>query len=373
MSENQDVVVIGGGAIGCAIAYYLAKAGVSVTLLERGELGSEASGASAGMLAPLSEAHEPGPFLDLMLASLRLYPELLAELAESAPGVEVEHEHIGVLRVATSPLERQELERRYQWQKTIGQDGVWLAGSEARELEPNLSPAVQGAVLSANEEQVNSKRLVEALAVAAQSLGAKFLANAAVLGFATGNAGKITAVRTTDETYSAGHFVLAAGPWTGKITGWLGFPLATKPFRGQMLALGGLSAPLQHIVWGTKGYLTPKRNDIIYAGTTVEDVGFRRNTTARGLNGIRRAATALVPALQEATVISSWAGLRPASADGLPILGRLAAWENVSLACGHFRNGILLTPITGKLMAQLITDGRAEADLGPFSPGRFPA
>jgi glycine oxidase len=154
----------------------------------------------------------------------------------------------------------------------------------------------------------------------------------------------------------------------------LGVTLPVKPMRGQMLAFPDLSAPLRHILLGQDGgYLAPKANGFLFVGSTVEDVGFRKNTTAKGLAGLRRTAATLVPSLAHAEVASDWAGLRPGSPDDLPILGPVPGWEGLSVASGHFRKGILLAPITGRLMAQGLTQGKAEVSLEAFSPSRFAA
>jgi glycine oxidase len=165
--------------------------------------------------------------------------------------------------------------------------------------------------------------------------------------------------------------VLAAGPWTGIFARRLGVPLPVQPVRGQMLAFADFAAPLRHIVWGQAAYLVPKANGFLFVGATVEDVGFRSGTTVRGQRGLQRGARSLVPSLAHSQVASSWAALRPGSPDGLPILGPVPGWDGLSVASGHYRNGILLAPITGRLMAQLLTKGKTEVSLAPFSAARF--
>jgi glycine oxidase len=165
--------------------------------------------------------------------------------------------------------------------------------------------------------------------------------------------------------------VLAAGPWTELLARRVNAAVPTPPMRGQMIAYRSTS--VHHAVWGEDGYLVPKPRGFIFAGATVEDAGFRKRTTASGLAGLQRAAAGMIPALRHTDVVSSWAGLRPGSPDGLPILGRVPDRENVFVAGGHFRNGILLAPVTGRLMTQLICEGRTEIDLRPFRPERFAA
>jgi glycine oxidase len=171
------------------------------------------------------------------------------------------------------------------------------------------------------------------------------------------------------DTIAADHVVLAAGPWTRRLARRLGVDVPTRPVRGQMLAYR--SSAVRHIIWGEDGYLVPKPGGFLFAGATVEDVGFRPRTTRQGLAQVRRMATATAPALRYPEVASDWAGLRPGSPDGRPIIGRVPGKDNVLVATGHFRNGILLGPITGRLIAQLVMEGRTELPLEAFSPARF--
>ncbi len=378
-----DVAIVGGGVIGCAAAYYLTKAGARVTLLERGEIGGQASGAAAGMLIPpaiylLREevqlalkrvgALPAGPLRDLGLASLGLYPSLVDAL-QNETGIDVQFIASGILLPAQTEGWAEALRALGRGQQESGPSLQWVEGEPLRRLEPSLSDRVLGAVFSPGEHHVNPGHLTQALARAAASRGATLRQRTAVAGFLTAGP-RVVAVRTTDgDKIAADHVVLAAGPWTRPLARHLGFDVPTRPMRGQMLAYR--AAPVRHILWGEDGYLVPKVGGFLYAGATVEDVGFRSRTTRRGLAGLRRMATAMVPALRYAEVVSAWAGLRPGSPDGHPIIGRLPGKENVYAASGHFRNGILLGPITGKLIAQLIVKGHTEMPLEPFSPSRF--
>ena len=363
-----DVVIAGGGVIGCATAYYLAKAGAAVTLLERGEIGGEASSAAAGMLVPPPWAAASGDFRDLCLASLLLYPGLVESIAGET-GIDVQYLEAGLLVPAESEPTAAALR---QVARHGGDDVVpleWVEGEPARRLEPGLSPALPGAAYSPSQRHVNPGLLTQALALGAARRGAVLRQGAGVAGFVR-RGGRVSGVRTGDgETVAAGHVVLAAGSWTGALARRLGAEAPTPPMRGQMLAYR--SNAVRHMIWGADGYLVPKAGGFVFAGATVEDVGFRSHTTGRGLAGLRRMAGSLVPALRYADVASAWAGLRPGSPDGLPVIGRLPGWENVYVATGHFRNGILLSPITGTLIAQLITGEPTDVPLGPFGAERF--
>ncbi|MDP2674054.1 MAG: glycine oxidase ThiO [Dehalococcoidia bacterium] len=363
-----DVVIVGGGVIGCASAHYLTKAGAGVALLEKGEVAGEASGAAAGMLVPPPWAAASGDFRDLCLASLRLYPALVGSLLDET-SIDVQYLEAGLL----VPAESEPAAAALRQVACHGGDEVvpleWVEGEPLRRLEPGLSPALPGAAYSPSQRHVNPGLLTQALARGAVGRGATLRQGAGVSAFLR-RGGRVTGVRTgAGDTVAADYVVLAAGSWTGRLARRLGAKVPTPPMRGQMLAYR--SNAVRHMIWGEDGYLVPKAGGFLFAGATVEDAGFRPRTTGRGLAGLRRMARSIVPSLRHGEVASAWAGLRPGSPDGLPVIGRLPGWENVYVATGHFRNGILLGPITGKLIAQLITGGRTEVPLAPFDPARF--
>ena len=363
-----DVVIVGGGVIGCAGAYYLTKAGAGVTLLEAGEVGGAASGAAAGMLVPPPWAAAGGDFRDLCLASLRLYPALVDSLLGET-GIDVQYLEAGLL----VPAESEPAAAALRQAARHGGDEVvpleWVEGEPLRRLQPGLSPSLHGAAYSPSQRHVNPGLLTQALARAAAGHGATLRQGEGVAGFVRSGA-RVTDIRVGGgESIEARDVVLAAGPWTGRLAGRLGAKVPTPPMRGQMLAYR--SNAVRHMIWGEDGYLVPKAGGFLFAGATVEDAGFRPRTTVRGLAGLRRMARSLVPALRHAEVASAWAGLRPGSPDGLPVIGRLPGWENVYVAAGHFRNGILLGPITGRLIAQMVAGEATEVPLAPFRAERF--
>lgn len=359
----MNVVVVGGGVIGSAIAYHLQKAGAVVTLLERGEIGGEASSAAAGMLiAPIEDAGNRA-FDNLRCASLDMYPALLDEV-QRLSRIDVEYKVPGMLRTARTEAMARELKRIAQ-----KHDLDWVEGAALRSLEPALDPDLLGAAFAAKDADLNPGLLTKALAKSAEKLGAKVRKQTMLTGFlrrgrcVEGVSTNLGDIRAVDAV------VLAAGPWTEPLSMRLSAWLQTPPMRGQMLSYK--SKAIRHAIWGEDGYLIPKPRGQVFAGATIEDVGFRKTTTARALAGLQRMATALVPALATATVASAWAGLRPGSPDGLPVIGRLPGKDNVYVATGHFRNGVLLAPITGTLVADLVLTGRADRRLKPFSPERF--
>jgi len=364
-----DVVVVGGGAIGCATAYFLAKAGASVTLVERGELGGEATGAAAGMLAALSdEGGDRGPaFQKLCLDSLALYQEILPEL--EATGIDLRYRRSGVLHLAMSEPEAGRLRHRYDGQKALSPGMRWLQGAALIEEEPEVSPRVVAGLLSPQEHYLDPQRLVLALAEASRRLGVDVRTLSPIQGLRRDRS-RLRQVRTASGPLDAASYVLAAGPWTALLARRLGSYVPVRPMRGQMLALGP-ATQLNHVIWGERAYLVPRENRLTFVGATVEDVGFRKHNTVEAVRRLRHGAEVMVPGLKLARLASTWAGLRPGSPDGLPMLGLLPGWDNVWVATGHFRNGILLAPITGKLMAESILSGAALPRLRPFDPARF--
>lgn len=369
MSETADVIIVGGGVIGCSIAYYLAKSGVKATVLDQGQLGAGASNAAAGMLAPFSHTHGPSPFFDLCISGLSLFKGLPEELRESS-GIDIEYISRGIIKVAFTEEEEEQLKTPLGWQQESGLEVRWLDSLQLRSIEPALPETVRGCVYSPEEHQVQSPRLVQAFAQAAARQGASFREGAPVTGLVT-KGSKVTGVRVPDGELHAGHVVLATGAWTGLYEGWLGLKLPVFPVRGQVIVLHQLPTPVTHSVGCTLGYIVPKVDGSVIVGATVEHVGFDKRVTAGGVSSMMKVVPVLAPTLAAAEFRGASAGLRPGSADGSPLLGPVPGWEGVSVAAGHLRDGILLSAITGVLMAELITTGSPSTDLGPFSPGRF--
>ncbi len=367
---GADVVVVGAGIIGCAIAYELSRRGVRCLVLESRRAGMAATNAAAGVLAPLAEFRRPGALVHFGLASLRLWPQWVARLGDEVPDIDVEFTLNGVLRVAFADDELAELRAGLRYREELGVELLELDAAQLRDAEPRLSDRVIGGVLCPEEGQVSSQLFTLALARAVRKHGSRVVEQAPAVGFRQRD-GRVTAVRTPRGEFACDRLVLAAGPWTRPLARKLGVEVPTRPVRGQMLALGRMVTPIHQPIWGPRGYVLPRANGLVFAGATVEEVGFRFRTTKRGLAQVRGAAFELVPQLRHAREHFSWAGLRPGSPDGLPIMGALPGWENVTVATGHFRNGILLAPITGELIARAIAEGRTDEAPAPYDPGRF--
>jgi len=362
----KDFLIIGGGVIGLAIAYHLGKQGASVTVLDAVTNGI-ASPAAAGMLAPLAEAARPGPLLDLALDSLRRFPDFVAALNEDG-GTGLTVDGPGMLRVARTDDEAAALCRALAWQTSLGLPLHRLSPAEARRLESGLGPDVLAAVLSPGEKQVEPRRLLRALKAACEHRGVCFV-SASVAGIESDGGRAVSAVSDAGR-HTFGSLVVAGGSWSGALAAMLGFGFPVAPLRGQILALGPQSpAPLRHTVYTHDAYLVPRADGRVVVGATEEWAGFEAETDAGALSHLRAEAARLVPALAAWPLHSAWAGLRPVSRDGLPLLGRVPGWDNVHAATGHGRNGILLTPATGALMADhLLHDAPPPA---AFDPARF--
>lgn len=368
MMNGADVAIVGGGVIGCAAAWDLARAGMRVELFECGRLGGEATSAAAGMLAPLAESHEPGPFTDLALAGLRAFAEDMPSLVEDSR-LDPEYRISGVLRLAMDEVGARSLHGTAAWQANADLDLRWLEPRQVASLEPRLAPCL-GALLSPHEGHVNPARLNAALATAAANRGAILHEYCAPVRPWIEH-GRVRGVMLGDEPREAGHVVLAAGAWSGPWAEALGLRIPIRPVKGQMLQVQMLPQPLSHVVFGGHSYLVPRVDGSVYVGATMEDAGFDRRATVAGLSHLAASAKALLPALGAAEPIRSGAGLRPGTADGLPVIGPVPGMESVITATGHFRNGILLSLITGRIVAALVRGQEPALPLAPFSPGRF--
>ena len=373
MQPATDVVIIGGGIIGCAIAYHLCKLGVEVTVVDAGEIGAEASSAAAGLLAPLGSLAGPGPLADLLLASCSMFPALVPEL-EEASGVSLAYERSGSLRVARNPKNVANLRKRMKAWQPLGLEMQWLTGDEARQREPLLAPDTTAAIYAPEESQIKAPQVVKAFAQAAAKLGAKLWPHNKVIGMEF-RQNKVTKIRfARGEEIVCRHVIVATGAWTGDLEAMLDISLPVAPQRGQILSLKQPvpSLPsLRHIIFGEAIYLAPKNDGTIVVGATKEDVGFEKQLTASGVAWLLTTAERLLPGLAGATIDQMWSGLRPKTPDYLPILGKAPNWQNVTLAAGHGSIGIALSAITGWSIAELVTTGNVPEMLVPFSVERF--
>jgi glycine oxidase len=365
---SADVVIIGGGVIGCATAFFLAKAGLAPLVLERDQLGCEASGEAAGMLAPQAEADQAGPFFEFGLAGRRLFSPLAEDL-KAATGIEIEHRQIGILAPFFGDSDREALLARAGWQRESGLSVQVLDRREAIAAEPLLSDKVEGAVSFPEEAHVNSRSLVMALADAAGRHGASFATGRPVIAVIR-DGDKVAGVRCPGATVSTRTVVLAAGPWSGLFAELLGFPIPVSPAKGELLLVRPEERLPHRIVYSKQAYLIPTPRGETILGTTTEFVGYDKRSTLAGVGAILSGVSQLVPTVGSATLLRAWAGLRPHTPDELPLLGRHPRIEGLILATGHHRNGILLGPLTGRLVQELILGMPPSIPLDPFRPDR---
>jgi glycine oxidase len=371
-ADTADVVVIGGGVIGCAVALELARRRVRVRLLERAGVGAGASSAAAGMLGAQAEADGPGPLVDLALASRALYPELLDTLRQ-ATGIDCQLVADGVFYCAMTDEDEILLERRARWQIAAGLPVIRLTAEEARQRDPTLGPRVRWALHFPAEHGLNARRLVAALGAAATCAGVSVVTTRAIVRILA-DAHGVAGVAWDGGTCASRVVVNAAGAWGALLALPDGVvPPPVFPLRGQIIALAAGRPAGFHALYSTAGYVVRRGDGRLLAGSTFEEAGYSAVVTVHGAREILAAAVALVPELAAATVVESWAGLRPVTPDGAPILGAADQLSGLFYATGHGRQGIVLAPITARILADLITESAPPAVVAAFRPGRFSA
>ncbi|MFK0021367.1 glycine oxidase ThiO [Streptomyces sp. NPDC090798] len=375
-ARASDVLVIGGGIIGLVTAWRAAQRGFTVAVADP-EPGGGAARVAAGMLAAVTELHYgEQTLLGLNLASARRYPDFAAELTE-ASGQDLGYRRCGTLAVALDADDRAHLRELHALQHRSGLESEWLSGRECRRLEPMLAPGVRGGLRVDGDHQIDPRRLAKALVTACERAGVEFHRTWAE---------RLTVVRdraagvvtTGGEQLAAGQVVLAAGSLSGKLPG---VPAAVlppvRPVKGQVLRLTVpkryapfLSRTVRAVVRGSHVYLVPRENGELVVGATSEELGWDTTVTAGGVYELLRDAHELVPGITELPLTETRAGLRPGSPDNAPLLGPTAL-DGLLLATGHYRNGVLLTPVTGDVMAHVLTTGELPEEARPFTPGRF--
>jgi len=363
----SHAIVVGGGVIGCGIALRLAQAGLEVTVVERASPGAEASSAAAGALGAQLGAERPGPFLDLCLRSRGMYPAFVDEV-QKLSGIDVSYLPSGALVVAMSEAEADAMEATVAWHRAVGLRAELRSPAEVRQLEPALSPQIRLAIDFPDDHQVDNRLLVRALSAAATRASAKFRIGS-VRGILT-EQGRAAGVELVDGALRSDVVVVAAGSWSSLIAGLKLRSEAVVPVRGQMARVRGPAALLKRMVVGTAAFLVPRIDGQVIVGTTVEFAGFEKKVTANALSQILGGVVQLCPALADAPVEEIWSGLRPYAEGGLPIIGP-GPLPGLFLATGHFRDGILLAPVTARLITELVLGQRLSVDIKPFHFSRL--
>jgi len=368
--KPAEVVIIGGGVIGLAVAHALAQRGLrDVLIVERANLGAEASSAAAGMLAPQAEADCDDDFFRLCCQSRDSYPAFAQTLKEET-GIDIELETSGTLYLAFTEADERELQKRYEWQTRAGLEVEKLSPEAARLHEPCISADVRSALRFPLDTQVENRRLISALATANDALDVRVLTGVSVDSIDV-KRNRVTGVLTSGGFVACERVVIAGGAWTSQVINdalpnpWI------EPVRGQMVSFEATPQIARQVIYSPRGYVVPRRDGRLLAGSTTELAGFDKRVTAAGVQSIVTSALEISPAIAALPLTASWAGLRPRAADGLPVLGPCAEIAGVFYAAGHYRNGILLTPITGELLAGAILDEEISPPLQIFSPDRF--
>lgn len=364
----QDVIVIGGGLMGCTVAYQLAKQGIQVTVLERSVPGAEASSAAAGILGPSVESYEDALALQLGRRSRELHAELADELDELF-GVDVGFRRCGVLKVALEESELAELDAQAESLRVQGVRCDRLSPEELKREEPSIHPEALGGLSVSEDAQVEPRKLLSAVALGAEHEGVTFRTGTTVH-VVESEGGKVRGVRLANERLEAERVVVAAGSWTTQIPG---LPITTEsifPVRGQMIATHTRPPLFRRVVFGAGGYVVTRPDGRVLCGSTMERVGFTRGISFRGMADVISKAVRIAPSIGDAAVDAHWSSFRPGTPDGLPLVGETSI-EGLFVASGHYRNGILLAPLTAELVGRAF-EGKAEGrEAEALSPRRF--
>ena len=370
MTDARDVVIVGGGVIGLSIAFALAREGVRPTVVDRRDLGREASWAGAGLIPPVGENHSRQPLVGLRSWSAELYPAWSAVLEEET-GIDIGYRRTGGVDVAWTDLEDQELRAVAGRWRAEGIAYERLAPGDFSRVEPALNHALKAAYYLPDRAQVRNPRLLRALMNAISRRGGRLMPWNGVEGFRVQDR-RVTAVRTSVGELPCRTVVVAAGAWSGQLLESIGVHAPTPPFKGQVVLLRSERPLIRRIVEHDKNYLVPRDDGRVLVGATEENIGFETMPTSQVTRMLLELAFRLCPVLSEAEVEATWAGLRPGSCDSRPYIGHAPGFENVIVASGHKRAGLQLAPATAELVADLVLGRTPRLDIAPFRLDREP-
>ena len=371
MIETSQVVILGGGVTGCSIAYYLAGEGVKSTVVEREGIGSQASGYSVGGLNPLEGAHIPGPLVPFAIESYRMHVELWERL-EAETGICFQGRVTKIVKLAFSEAEIPDLCESLERFENAGSDGFsgrWMEPKELLDFEPRLSSKLIGGVLLFGNRALDSFEFTKALADAAEKRGAT-LRRGSVQAFRT-DGRRVNGITLKDGEIGCEQVVLAAGPWSGKLGQALNLDLPVEPLKGELLRMKLPGPPLPCDFSGGGSSIYAKPDGLVWCGTTEEWRGFDREPSDSARVSIMKGAMRILPAIAKAELMKHTACLRPMTIDAMPVIGRAPVWDNVFLATGAGRKGILLSTGMGKAIADLLTAGKTELTIEYCSPDRY--
>ncbi len=368
---NRDVLIVGGGVIGLSIARELHKNGArGITIVEAGTCGRESSWAAAGMLGPQAEADEIGPFFDHCCRSRDLFPNLAAELINET-GIDIELDRTGTLSLALSDKDTDELHKRFEWQQTAGLEPEELSRKEILDLEPNISSGMRFGLYFPKDWQVENRKLLAALGRYAELNNIRIREDTRVDRLIVKN-GVAKGVETDTGTINAEIIVIATGAWTSLIKIGDGpAPFEIQPVRGQIIEFRPDERLFRHVIYSRRGYLVPRMDSRILAGSTSENVGYDKGITTTAAKELHSMANEISTMFAAMDVADQWSGLRPFARDSLPVIGSLAGLDGLLIATAHYRNGILLAPLTSKAIADYIANGVRSDLFEIYSPERF--
>ncbi|WP_078381601.1 glycine oxidase ThiO [Sutcliffiella halmapala] len=369
MSTSYDVIIVGGGVNGCASAYYLSKSGKKVLLLERERIAAKASSAAAGMLGAQVEVTEEGPLFEIAKESRAMFPSLQSELKEFS-GIDIELVQKGMLKIARTEKEAQHLKQMLEFQQRLGEKASWLDKEAVLKREPALGGELVGAMDIPMDGHVNPEKLTHAFAKAATNLGAVVKEYVEVYSFQR-DKDSVFAVETSEGTYSGASFLVAAGAWSKRLLAELALPIPAYPVKGECFSVITERPLITSTIFTDSCYIVPKSGNRLVVGATMVPHTFSEHVTIGGLSSLMSEATKALPAIATANFERSWAGIRPQTGDELPFLGGHPILKNVLIATGHYRNGILLAPITGKLVADMVDGLRIPIYMSAFSLNRL--
>ncbi|MFC2948364.1 glycine oxidase ThiO [Virgibacillus sediminis] len=358
MNKQYDSIVVGGGVIGCSIAFQLSKRGHRVLVVEKDRIGQKASSAAAGMLGAQNEIKEDSPLLSMAKESRAIFPELAEELRELSH-IDIELIQSGILRVARSEREMAELEAAAAYQQAMGETAEYLDAVQVKEKEPEISSAVIGGLYMPNDGQISPPLLTEALARSAAVLGTEFMEYTEVVAFIEDD-GKISGVQTGAGTFHADSVIVAGGAWSRQLIEKIGLSLDAHPVKGECFSVRHHSQLVTSSIFSSSGYIVPKAGGRLIIGATEQPGTFDESVQLESLHQMMDSAMEIIPRLKEAKWEKCWAGIRPQTGDGLPYLGEHPSISGLFLATGHYRNGMLLAPITGLWMADLVEGKKAD-------------
>ncbi|BBH25000.1 glycine oxidase ThiO [Paenibacillus baekrokdamisoli] len=375
----ERIVVLGGGIIGLSCAFEAARNGSLVTVVEPSAIGGQASGAAAGMLAPYTENPEqPDAFFQLCMDSLKRYPAWVEQI-ESLSGMNVELMPTGSITVAMHEADLLPLQTRMAWQQRYGAAAELIGAEQLRHMEPKLAAAIAGAIYCPSESHVHAPKLVAALEVACLKLGIQLMSHAGEIKLPAITKDPLrmeTAIETSEYGRIVGDkLIICAGAWASKYAELFGFPIPIHPIRGQICSFdiaseaGAEAGAVKHMVFSSQAYWVGKQDGTLICGASEDVAGYDTTVTERGIESLIRWGPRVFPFLEGKRPLSSWAGLRPATLDGWPLIGTIPGREDIIIAAGHYRNGILLSPATAAMVGSLLRGDSLKGS--PFAPERF--